>query len=205
MYCTFCGTEVAPGTAVCPQCGNPPGGVRQPPPTARRSTSWPLIVILAAGGCLVLVVFSGIIAALLIPNFLDALQKAKQKRTLADMREVVTALVAYATDNGSYPAGENLEELSGALAPKHLASVPTVDGWKRPFRYVCWQESPGSPRCEHFRIASAGRDGVFESADLSQYGEGTFEVTDYDRDIVAGDGFFLQYPKSASPPGPPPP
>ena len=35
---------------------------------------------------LIVVAIIGIIAALLIPNFLDALQKAKQKRTVADMR-----------------------------------------------------------------------------------------------------------------------
>ena len=33
---------------------------------------------------LIVVAIIGIIAALLIPNFLDALQKAKQKRTVAD-------------------------------------------------------------------------------------------------------------------------
>jgi type II secretory pathway pseudopilin PulG len=197
MYCNFCGTEVAPGTEVCPRCGNPPTGVRQ----RRKSTSWPFIVILAAAGCFVFVAFSGIIAALLIPNFLDALQKAKQKRTLADMRDVGTALVAYATDNnGTFPAGESLEEVRSTLSPKYMATVPTVDGWKRPFRYACWQENPNSPGCDHFRVASAGRDGVFESEDLSQYGQETFEVTDYDRDIVLGDGEFLQYPVRTGPP-----
>ena len=29
-YCTHCGTQVTPGTAVCPQCGNPPGEVQAP-------------------------------------------------------------------------------------------------------------------------------------------------------------------------------
>ncbi|HEY8022444.1 MAG TPA: prepilin-type N-terminal cleavage/methylation domain-containing protein, partial [Thermoanaerobaculia bacterium] len=47
---------------------------------------------------LIVVAIIGIIAALLIPNFLDALQKAKQKRTVADMRNAGTALFSWLTD-----------------------------------------------------------------------------------------------------------
>jgi general secretion pathway protein G len=194
-YCAFCGTEVAAGTVKCPQCGNPPSGVRPPAVTVKGPTSgFPLAVIL--GVALVGVVFViGIIAALLIPNFLDALQKAKQKRSVAEIRNVGTALMAYGTDhNGVFPPGENLEEVSSALAPRYLASVPTVDGWKRPLRYACWRENPSAPGCDHFGIASAGRDGTFESEDLAQYDQEPFAVTDYDRDIVFRDGYFLQYP-----------
>ena len=41
---------------------------------------------------LIVIAIIGIIAALLIPNFLDALQKAKQKRTVADVRNTGTTL-----------------------------------------------------------------------------------------------------------------
>src|SRR4029450_1437913 len=47
---------------------------------------------------LIVVAIIGIIAALLIPNFLDALQKAKQKRTVADLRNVGTAQMSWLTD-----------------------------------------------------------------------------------------------------------
>src|SRR4030095_8835199 len=47
---------------------------------------------------LIVVAIIGIIAALLIPNFLDALQKAKQKRTVADLRNVGTAEMSWLTD-----------------------------------------------------------------------------------------------------------
>src|SRR5690242_19521966 len=55
---------------------------------------------------LIVVAIIGIIAALLIPNFLDALQKAKQKRTVADMRNTGTAMFSWLTDQlGAAAAG----------------------------------------------------------------------------------------------------
>ena len=198
-YCTFCGTQVAPSTPTCPHCGNPPNGVRQPAAVVKGpSSSLPIILILVFIGGFFLLAFLGIIAALFIPNFLDALQKAKQKRTVAELRNVGTAIVSYSVDNnGTLPPGQSLEEMGAGLVPKYIPSVPTVDGWKRPFRYSCWRESPGAAGCDRFRIVSGGRDGVLESEDLSAYEQGTFETTDYDRDIVFGDGVFLQYPAPA--------
>src|SRR5215831_13836410 len=55
---------------------------------------------------LIVVAIIGIIAALLIPNFLDALQKAKQKRTVADVRNTGTAMFSWLTDQvGAAAAG----------------------------------------------------------------------------------------------------
>src|ERR1700752_2179546 len=53
---------------------------------------------------LIVVAIIGIIAALLIPNFLDALQKSKQKRTEADMRNMGTAMFSWLTDQGGAAA-----------------------------------------------------------------------------------------------------
>src|SRR3984893_6156069 len=56
---------------------------------------------------LIVVAIIGIIAALLIPNFLDALQKAKQKRTVADIRNTGTAMFSWLTDQvGAAAAGQ---------------------------------------------------------------------------------------------------
>src|SRR5215207_7575505 len=55
---------------------------------------------------LIVIAIIGIIAALLIPNFLDALQKAKQKRTVADVRNTGTAMFSWLTDQvGAAAAG----------------------------------------------------------------------------------------------------
>ena len=55
---------------------------------------------------LIVVAIIGIIAAILIPNLIDALQKAKQKRTVADIRTIGTAWMSWLTDAaGSSAAG----------------------------------------------------------------------------------------------------
>src|ERR1700742_2677666 len=99
---------------------------------------------------LIVVAIIGIIAALLIPNFLDALQKAKQKRTVADARNTGTAMFSWLTDQvGAAAAGAPANEvdlsatnygasktggiLTTLLVPQYLQSVPEKDGWKHDF------------------------------------------------------------------------
>ena len=45
----------------------------------------------------------GIIVAIAIPNLLNAIQRAKQRRTMGDMRSTATAVEAYAVDLNRYP------------------------------------------------------------------------------------------------------
>ena len=47
---------------------------------------------------LIVVAIIGVIAAILIPNLLDALQKTKQKRTMAEMRITGTAVMSWLSD-----------------------------------------------------------------------------------------------------------
>ena len=47
---------------------------------------------------LIVVAIIGILAAMLIPNLLDAMQKAKQKRTIADIRITGTAMFSWLSD-----------------------------------------------------------------------------------------------------------
>src|SRR6478672_5662446 len=93
---------------------------------------------------LIVVAIIGILAAIAIPNLLTALQRSKQKRTMADMRSIATAWEAYATDNNAYySAGQattsNLKisdfsdwtwgNLSSCVAPTYIRSLPKNDGW----------------------------------------------------------------------------
>ena len=47
---------------------------------------------------LIVVAIIGILAAIAIPNLLTAMQRSKQKRTMADVRTIATAWEARATD-----------------------------------------------------------------------------------------------------------
>ena len=52
---------------------------------------------------LIVIAIIGILAAIAIPNLLNAVQRGKQKRTMSDMRALATAIESYAVDNNVYP------------------------------------------------------------------------------------------------------
>ncbi|MDH3402267.1 MAG: prepilin-type N-terminal cleavage/methylation domain-containing protein [Acidobacteriota bacterium] len=156
---------------------------------------------------LIVVAIIGIIAAILIPNLLDALQKAKQKRTVGDVRNVGAAWFSWLTDQvGAAAAGAQTynfafgttltaEELQSTLFPSttffYIQTVPKFDGWGNLYEYRLAATLLGA---QVMGIRSPGRNDAFET-DL--YPVGPFIATDYDEDIVWADGFFINYPAGA--------
>ena len=69
---------------------------------------------------LIVVAIIAILAAIAVPNFLEAQTRSKVSRVKADMRSVATALEAYAVDNNSYPTGS----LGDRLSRVHRLSTP---------------------------------------------------------------------------------
>ena len=153
---------------------------------------------------LIVIAIIGIIAALLIPNFLDALQKAKQKRTVADVRNTGTAMFSWLTDQvgaaaagasasvelGSYGGAMEAADVSSVLVPQYMQEVPALDGWKEPYEYYLKTASPLDPQV--MAIRSTGRNKTAEGED---YSVTSFDPTDYDQDIVWADGFFVRWPQ----------
>src|SRR5258708_13794424 len=93
---------------------------------------------------LIVVAIIGILAAIAIPNLLTAMQRAKQKRTMADIRSIATAWEARATDmnkynaaGASYPAigGGAWDDLNPYLTPPYIQQFPKTDGWNKPLQY----------------------------------------------------------------------
>lgn len=197
--CPHCGTTLNPDSRTCPACGKTagapptPGGLPPPLPRAQSKTPWGVII---AVGCFGGIVLLGIVAAIFIPNFLDALQKAKTKRTMADLRLIGSALEGYRAERETVPSAISVAGLAEYLQPDYLAELPVLDGWQHELRYQCWSQSGGS-ECDSYRVVSAGRDGLFEHDDLSGYDQETTVPGDYDRDLVYGDGQFLQIPETA--------
>jgi len=156
---------------------------------------------------LIVVAIIGIIAALLIPNFLDALQKAKQKRTVADMRNAGTAMFSWLTDQvGAAAAGaaatdvdlskyttSDASTVASVLVPQYLQSVPAKDGWKKDFSY--WLETTEVLKAQVMAIGSGGRDASTPSGSYTVAG---FDPTDYDQDIIWADGFFVRWPQKTN-------
>jgi type II secretion system protein G len=134
---------------------------------------------------LIVVAIIGIIAAIAIPNLLNAIDRGKQKRTMADMRSIGTAIESYAVDNNFYPKGmanAGAAAVSAFVSPIYIKTVPTTDGWLNPW------DCDSSANGVNYTITSAAKDGT-----QGTNNGGT--TTDFNSDIVFANGQFFQWPQ----------
>jgi general secretion pathway protein G len=198
MYCAWCGTPVPTVSyTLCSNCGKPTNGARAIPapqaPSSGGGTNVAVVVIAVVVGGLFIVAVVGILAAIAIPNLLTATQRSKQKRTMADIRTIATAVEAYATDNNAYPRVTTVSALRPLLEPKYVRSLPLRDGWTAEIRYECVEEKDGV--CAGYAVGSGGKDMHFEHDALRDYLDGKQPTTNFDCDIVYANGEFVQYPE----------
>lgn len=112
---------------------------------------------------LVVVVILGILAAVVVPNFLDKPDEAKVTKAKVDMKGIGEALAMFKLHNGFYPSTEQgLQALSvkpttGRIPDKfqeggYLKKTP-LDPWNHPYVYL----SPGVH--DRYDLISYGADG----------------------------------------------
>lgn len=83
----------------------------------RNRTGFTLIELL------IVVAIIAILAAIAVPNFLEAQARAKAARAKEDVRTIATALESYATDNNNhYPTDHPRSDLDGFLAAPELTT-----------------------------------------------------------------------------------
>jgi general secretion pathway protein G len=143
---------------------------------------------------LIVIAIIGILAAIAIPNLLNAVQRGKQKRTMSDMRALATAIEAYAVDNNQYPAATcnpgiytttTVTLATGSftnLTPTYIAQPPKSDGWGEFMAYG--SDASGN----NYIIASGGRDKAIVAPFC-----GT--TTNFNNDIYYSNGTFIQWPE----------
>jgi hypothetical protein len=129
-------------------------------------------------------------------------QKRPWRRTMADMRSLATAVEAYATDQDdeSYPPATDLASLKAALDGITMSEkFPEKDMWGHAYEYVV------APDRHHYRIVSAGADGIFEwdSRRIEVPKDGAVPSVRYrerlEDDLIYGDGVFIQLPVQSKP------
>ncbi len=160
---------------------------------------------------LIVVAIIGIIAAILIPNLLDALQKAKQKRTSSDMRNTGSAWLSWLTDQvGAASAGQGkvyktdghtvqtYAQVFNYMRPSdtffYMQEVPQLDGWRNELGFT---QNANLLLSSVLAIYAPCRDASFGTA---APGDNDIDVeaflsTDYDHDILWADGYFVQWPE----------
>jgi prepilin-type N-terminal cleavage/methylation domain-containing protein len=164
---------------------------------------------------LIVVAIIGIIAALIVPNLLDAIQKGKQKRTIGDMRNSGTAMFSWVTDQAAaaaagstdpviwktsdypQPGHVGYEKVRPLLETRYIQTLPKLDGWDHEYDYFLAQppfQPAGTDEDEDrlMYIRSMGRGTDYAG---NTYTVGPFIPTNYIQDIVWADGYFVRWPQ----------
>ena len=150
-----------------------------------------------------------IVASILIPNWIDAIHKAKQKRTMAELKQIGGAWMSWLTDQiGVASAGAaktfdpsglvqmSYPQIYNYLHPSetffYLQEVPEEDAWGSSLSY--WMDPTMSSESQ-VMICAAARDNVFDTCTNSgAMPVGPFLSTDFDQDIIWADGVLLRWP-----------
>jgi len=107
---------------------------------------------------MVVIAIIGILAALVVPEFMQYLDDSKVVAAKAQIKTFETALQAYKIKMGKYPTtGEGLQALlnnSSGRSFLNASSIP-LDPWDNPYQYV----SPGT-QGHPYEIISYGEDRV---------------------------------------------
>jgi prepilin-type N-terminal cleavage/methylation domain-containing protein len=135
---------------------------------------------------LIVVAIIGIIAAIAIPNMLDALQRSRQKKSIGEVKTIGTAIQSFTTGyNGKAPTSDfdgNIDpvnntsicsftdaDTSNVFVPNLIQAWPKADGWGAFYQYrgspatadgVIYEELGNKALGRHFVVGSFAADGA---------------------------------------------
>ena len=130
---------------------------------------------------LIVVAIIGIIAAIAIPNLLNAIDRGKQKRTMAGLRSLGTSIESYSIDNNQYPVATTFAALETSIEPVYIRTAPNNDGWNRAFVV--------SAAATEYTVCSGGNDGGACANDNGG------QTTSFNDSITFANGQFVQWPE----------
>jgi len=128
---------------------------------------------------LIVVAIIGILAALLIPNALEAIQKAKQKSAMKEIVTIATACADYMTDHGDFtaieadsgPIDDPTNTIYVALSSFYIKIIPLADPWNNPYNVF---------------VGEGAVEGAVSSGDADEIGTDDFVVESWGRDKLGG-------------------
>ena len=127
---------------------------------------------------IVVVAILGILVSIVVPALLTAVNRSRQRRTMADMHNIAKAAGTFAIDNDTFPAA-----IAG-LQPNYIMIAPVNDAWGNAFNYA-----PGGGNLTYL-LSSFGRDGAAGPAAPVPWMNEPFEP-----DIIMNTGQFTQAPE----------
>ena len=132
---------------------------------------------------LIVVAIIGLLVAIAIPALQYALDRSKQRVTLADLRQVAGAIMQYNLDTSIYPNNTvTVQELVVILEPFSGRNLPTQDRWANDLGYT----TDGS---HYYSLESFGRDGI-DGANIDY-----ITRNDFNLDMIHANGSFAAGPE----------
>ena len=132
---------------------------------------------------LIVVAIIGLLVAIAIPALQYALDRSKQRVTLADLRQVAVAIMQYNLDTSIYPNNTvTVQELAVILEPFSGRNLPTQDRWSNDFGYT----TDGN---NYYSLESFGRDGI-DGANIDY-----ITRNDFNLDMIHANGSFAAGPE----------
>lgn len=121
---------------------------------------------------LMVIVILGVLAAIIVPQFTGAGERAKEDLTRQQVTAgLVTPLELFKTHCGRYPTTDeglkalferpDNEEIKDKWAGPYVKTAELRDGWGHELRY----QSPGQYNTDGFDLSSGGRNGQFGDED----------------------------------------
>jgi type II secretion system protein G len=162
---------------------------------------------------LIVVAIIGILAALLIPNAITAIQKAKQKTVMKDIVTISTAVTDFVTDNGTTPTSPSgpytaTDAFYVALSPFYVKVLPINDQWGTGYQAYCGLACEGvhgatNAGGDDFLILSFGRNKLDDGFDFdaSNPEAGLYVVNQmvhFNRDLIMWNGSWIRAPRTAA-------
>ncbi len=125
----------------------------------------------------------GLIAAIAIPNLVNAIQRGRQSRTVGDLRGLATAVAMYQQDYAKFPVVASWAPVADIeeYVLAYMGSMSKTDGWTRAFMYI----SDG----DDYTMVSYGMNGIPDQP----WTQGPIHY--FDDDLVIQGGSFVQWPE----------
>ncbi len=132
---------------------------------------------------LVVVAIVGVLAAISVPAMQVALDKGRQRTTMAGMRGIGAGISLYEVDNSFFPSdGIDAGTLVSVIAPHTKIQLPSTDTWTHSYGYH-------SNSFNWYSLESFGRDGI-DGVNI------TYATRlDFDLDLVLSTGQFSSAPE----------
>jgi prepilin-type N-terminal cleavage/methylation domain-containing protein len=162
---------------------------------------------------LIVVAIIGILAALLIPNAITAIQKSKQKSVMKDIVSLATAATDHIGDNGEWQINQSGDMAPGsafvqALSPLYIKVCPINDYWGEPYKAYVGVDvairsiDPADIGPDDFLFESYGRDNISDgwTYDPLTPNDDYYVVDSHQafrNDLISWNGYWIRAPRVA--------